>query len=93
MSIDTINSRQKEFFLRMTQLMHILLSLLNLNLGVSGDNSKACAGRIKETSVKLSEHFGQFTTVLTRHDHVLDSKTVAICVQRLETFLLKVVCD
>lgn len=77
----------------MTQLLDIFARLLHFDLLVTRDDTKAGAGSVEETSVKLGEYFGKLAAILVAHDHVRDAETVAVCIQTLETLLLDVVCN
>lgn len=66
--IDTVNSCKDQFFLQMAQLGHVLSRLLDLDLWISSDDTKAGAGSIKQHSVELVEHLGALATILA-HDN------------------------
>ena len=68
--IHAVNRSQNQFFLQMAKSHNIFKSLLSLDLRVSSDDAKTSARSIKQAPIKLFEHVGQFSTVLTRHDTV-----------------------
>jgi hypothetical protein len=79
--INTINGSKDQFLLQVTESHDILLGLLGFDLGVSCDNTEACAGGIQKTSIEFSEHAGQLAAILARHNAVSDTESVHVCVQ------------
>ena len=76
----------------MRELGDVLLGLLDLDLRVSRDDTKACAWCIEEDSVKFGEHFWHFSSIIAHHYSVGDAQSVTIGVERLEPLFFQVIC-
>lgn len=92
-SVNTINSCKNQLLLKMTKSHNVFERLLSLYLGISSNNAQACARSIEQTPIKLFEHVWKFSTVLTRHNAVCDTKSVHVCIQWFQTLFLHIICN
>ena len=77
----------------MRKSLNILLSTLNLNLRLTGDHTETCAGGIEEATIEFLEDMRHLATVIVNNDSVVNSKTMQVRIEGLQTFLLGVICD
>lgn len=77
----------------MRESLHIVLSTLNLNLRLTGDHAETCAGGIEEATVEFLEDMRHLATIIVNNDCVINSKTMQVGIEGLQTFLLGVICD
>ena len=73
--------------------MKVVNYLLDLDLGVSADDTKTCARCVKQDSVKLCENVWELSSVEVGNNGVRNAETMQVSIQTLKTILLEIVCD
>ena len=92
MSIDTIDGSLDKFLLQMRKSLDIVLSTLDLNLRLTGDHTETCAGGIEEATIEFLEDVRHFATIIVNNYSVINSETMQVSIEGLQTFFLGIIC-
>jgi len=72
-SINAVDGSLDQLFLEMRKSLDVVLSALNLDLRLTGDNTETCARGIKKATIKLLENVRKLATIIVNYDCVIDS--------------------